>query len=321
VTHPESARWVREALIRNATEVKKKAMNPANDYLHNLRLISNDNVYKAYAAAGFLAILYVASLYIWKNKEISTHPETIKRRFISVAFVTLFGPVWVGWFVDPYLLQGHSLAQLLGLRLDALIYAIVLPFILTYILFLGPISMEWYSGYFHTCLQPTYWFHSLKTMIGFRNYIIAPLTEEFIFRACILALIISCTEPTKAVFICPIFFGTAHLHHMIEQIRLGTKWRIAVFTSLFQFSYTYIFGAYSAYLFLRTGHVIAPIVCHSFCNHMGFPDFGALSEMPPKRRWISTSCFLVGMCGWIFLLKPMTQPDMFANNLPWSQHI
>ena len=43
--------------------------------------------------------------------------------------------------------------------------------------------------------------------------------------------------------------------------------------SLFQFAYTTIFGMYSAFLFIKTGHFAAPFIVHAYCNFMGFPDF------------------------------------------------
>ena len=40
-----------------------------------------------------------------------------------------------------------------------------------------------------------------------------------------------------------------------------------------QLTYTSLFGAYSSYLFLRTGFLIGPLLAHVFCNAMGLPDF------------------------------------------------
>ena len=54
--------------------------------------------------------------------------------------------------------------------------------------------------------------------------------------------------------------------------------------SLFQSTYTTIFGMYSAFLFVRTGHIAAPVVAHGFCNFMGFPDFNELLNHPPRTR-------------------------------------
>jgi len=150
---------------------------------------------------------------------------------------------------------------------------------------------------------------------------VAPITEEFTFRACMLALMMHCTKPTTAIIICPLFFGAAHLHHCIEQIRNGVSVKVAILMSCFQFTYTSIFGAYSAYLFLRTGHLIAPVLVHSFCNHMGFPDFGSLKEMPEFQRRICVGFFLFGLIMWAFLVEHLTEPGLYSNDLPWSDFI
>lgn len=45
----------------------------------------------------------------------------------------------------------------------------------------------------------------------------------------------------------------------------------ALLRSLFQFSYTTVFGWYAAFVYLRTGSLIAVILAHSFCNWCGLP--------------------------------------------------
>ena len=80
---------------------------------------------------------------------------------------------------------------------------------------------------------------------------------------------------TRTIFLSPVIFGLAHLHHFYE-FRL-TNPRVsavaALLRSLLQFSYTTLFGAYATFLFLRTGSVLAIFVVHAFCNCMGFPRF------------------------------------------------
>lgn len=91
---------------------------------------------------------------------------------------------------------------------------------------------------------------------------VAPLTEELVFRACMLPMLVPCTGPSAAIFTCPLFFGvgesclplllwcpatppltalvsSAHFHHVIEQLRFrqgsvgaiflsaGERWRVA----------------------------------------------------------------------------------------------
>lgn len=47
---------------------------------------------------------------------------------------------------------------------------------------------------------------------------------------------------------------------------------------LAQFLYTSIFGWYAAWLFVRSGHLAAPVAVHAACNALGFPDFERMSR-------------------------------------------
>lgn len=40
-----------------------------------------------------------------------------------------------------------------------------------------------------------------------RNQVVAPLTEELVFRACMLPMLVPCAGPSTAIFTCPLFFG------------------------------------------------------------------------------------------------------------------
>lgn len=52
-----------------------------------------------------------------------------------------------------------------------------------------------------------YWISNLTNLIWLRNHVVAPLSEEFTFRACMLPLLLQCFRPLTAVFVCPLFFG------------------------------------------------------------------------------------------------------------------
>jgi len=52
-----------------------------------------------------------------------------------------------------------------------------------------------------------YWMSNLTNLIWLRNHVVAPLSEEFTFRACMLPLLLQCFRPMTAVFVCPLFFG------------------------------------------------------------------------------------------------------------------
>lgn len=91
------------------------------------------------------------------------------------------------------------------------------------------------------------------------------------------------------------------------------------FIAAFQFAYTGIFGIYSAYLFAKTGHFIAPFIAHAFCNHMGFPDIQEVLLQQDNKKYIILSCYVIGLIGWIYLLPVVTQPEWYSNELYWKQ--
>jgi prenyl protein peptidase len=64
--------------------------------------------------------------------------------------------------------------------------------------------------------------------------VVAPFTEEYTFRACMLPILLGYYSPVGAVVVSPLFFGIAHLHHMIERIRKGQDVQTAILISLFQ---------------------------------------------------------------------------------------
>ncbi|TKA69766.1 hypothetical protein B0A49_05220, partial [Cryomyces minteri] len=75
------------------------------------------------------------------------------------------------------------------------------------------------------------------------------------------------------VFATPLYFGLAHFHHLYE-FRIthpSTPWAPAILRSLFQFTYTSLFGFFASFLYLRTGSVWACVLTHAFCNYLGIP--------------------------------------------------
>lgn len=120
--------------------------------------------------------------------------------------------------------------------------------------------------------------------------------------------------------------------------------------SVFQLGFTTVFGAYSAFLFLRTGknsrfltcqlrnkkkkffhldkwnesvlivsflgHFVAPVVVHAFCNHMGFPAFQEVMSHPnTETRHKLMASFVIGLVMWMALLYPITSPFLYSNDI------
>lgn len=79
----------------------------------------------------------------------------------------------------------------------------------------------------------------------------------------------------QIVFLTPLYFGIAHVHHLYEFhiTHPEVPMLMASLRSLFQFTYTSLFGFFATFLYLRTGNVYTCILAHSFCNWMGLPRF------------------------------------------------
>ncbi|XP_073999411.1 ras converting CAAX endopeptidase Sras [Rhodnius prolixus] len=271
---------------------------------------------------GALSLTYVSSLYVWKttSRYHRDHPSTVKRRFLSVLLVALVSPLFVLSFsCSRYGNESqYNLWELLGLRTAGLLMACTVPLMLTMILFLGPLAIQKQSGTWMLYSEPMYWINNLKNIHWLRDHIVAPLSEELTFRACMIPLLVSCFRPHNAVFICPVFFGVAHIHHIYERLKSGFDLKSALLLSGFQVLYTTIFGAYSAYLFLRTGHFVAPFIVHAFCNHMGFPDFSEVIKYNEPKRTLTLGICVVGLISWCLLLTPLTNPSWYSNNIYWK---
>uniref|UniRef100_A0A336M742 CAAX prenyl protease 2 n=1 Tax=Culicoides sonorensis TaxID=179676 RepID=A0A336M742_CULSO len=263
-----------------------------------------------------LAVLYVASLYIWNSEHNRDHPTTIKKRFVSVSVIMLIAPIFLYLHFREDITMGKvTLWQLLGIRSEKLGLAFLLPLLLTVLLFLGPISIQIKNGVWRIYVAPAYWFNSFRDLIWIRNHIVAPLSEEFTYRACMMPVLLLKFSTTTTILITPLFFGVAHLHHMAERIRSGIDKRTAIIISTFQFVYTTIFGIYSAYLFVRTGHFMAPFIAHAFCNHMGFPDVNDLVSQPEPQRKIFCGLYILGLIGFLTLAPVLSNPKIYAHNL------
>ncbi|KAG2444964.1 hypothetical protein HXX76_001699 [Chlamydomonas incerta] len=148
-----------------------------------------------------------------------------------------------------------------------------------------------------------------------RNLVAAPVTEEWVFRACMAPLLVMEGLPlVRVVLLTPLFFGAAHLHHVAELVRhqhmpLGR----ALAAVTFQFAYTTLFGWLATFLFLRTGHVAAPLAAHVFCNWAGFPPFGDMWEHPRAILLLLTTAG--GLMTFVLQLGRMTAPGRYGNQV------
>lgn len=156
-------------------------------------------------------------------------------------------------------------------------------------IFLGQILLDIYLG---RELIPKF------SLITLRNLVFGPLFEEIVFRGNMIPLLHSKLE----VYLLPsIVFGFSHIHHGIHGYITGDLSLMdSIYSSIFQFTYTFIFGIISTWYFLKTESIVCVIVLHSVCNYFGVPDFGISGRNERIIFWTGT---FIGLYQYISLLK------------------
>lgn len=300
-----------------------------------------------------MSSLYVGSLYLWskQNRLNRNDPAVIKRRFVSVTITSILSLCLVNLLGKESSDGGQTLASWVGLNSLHPIQPTLSSLSLTVILFSGPVVQYVLTGFLESdyyrrtrigshllmtqqffkyavsFARPDYFlpmiWRELNDPSMWRNYIVSPFTEEFVFRSCMLPLVVPTLGPTRAIFITPLFFGLAHLHHFIEgYLNRSQPVSHLVAQNVFQFSYTYLFGIYSSFLFVRTGSFLASFLNHSFCNYMGFPNVAELvsegdnqddeneyysSGLLSKRSRVAVSLvYVAGLTSFSLLLTTLT---------------
>ncbi|CAI8602594.1 unnamed protein product [Vicia faba] len=286
-----------------------------------------------------LALLYVAILYaptfLLRLPPPSSYTNFMIRRFLCAVVSTT-----LSLFITPFILpvQTRNLTCILGVygvRTDHMWQALVIPLALTSLMYAGSLFLKtlllfdfWRQ---HTFFDDGLSFDSFKcalakfidwmsaissNVLTWRNYVVAPLTEELVFRACMIPILLcGGFKPYSAMILCPVFFSLAHLNHFME-IYTKQNYRImqAAMVIGLQLGYTVIFGSYASFLFIRTGHLAAPIVAHIFCNFMGLPVLYSL------RSGFVSLASIMGLVGFSWLLFPMTGPGTMAEKQNKLRH-
>eukprot|EP00898_Chlorokybus_atmophyticus_P009143 jgi/Chlat1/922/Chrsp108S01426 len=257
-----------------------------------------------------ISVLYVASLYLWPGcAGLPRDNHAVIRRRCASAVAACAIAAAATWHATG----GACLAAGISMTPATQVKAALRAVALTAVLFAGPIATWLCSPHERRSSKGRLgWrvpdaLRGLKDLRFWRNYVVAPLSEEFVFRGCTCALLIHAKWWRSAItFLSPLFFGVAHAHHALELVRLQQQpISRALLTSGVQLSYTTVFGWYATYLLLRTGQLMAPIGAHVFCNYMGFPDIQALHKHPLRRLLLLV--YAAGIVGFGALLQPMTE--------------
>ncbi|KAI7907809.1 CAAX protease self-immunity-domain-containing protein [Cokeromyces recurvatus] len=273
-------------------------------------------------------LIYIAGFYIFKTPGDRNDPPVMRARMKAVIIASIISALIV-MFLLKLTGSKYNTAQVLGIDQPShfiYIFSYLRPLVLTCGLFLGPLSIMYFDQ--ELPFQKHFNFKrdvamNIMSLLGQRNYIVAPLTEEFVFRACIISVLKQAAySRTYLIFVSPFYFGIAHLHHAWDKYqKLGKTryaFKMAMLSSLFQFAYTTLFGWYASYLFLRMGKLWPPVLCHSFCNIMGFPDFNGISHRPTYEKTIIYCCFPIGILFFVYNIDYLTLPSSVGGSIYWK---
>lgn len=254
-----------------------------------------------------LASVFVLSLYAVSVGLPRNHPVTVKRRILAIACLCLAAPVYMwAWSTREGEKEGEQLWRVLGLKREGFLWAVICPVLLVALAYFGPLV-----HYANIGEHPFGQLLEDRTDINLRNYVVAPFSEEFVFRACLMPLLLPALGTTWTVLLCPLFFGVAHLHHVVEWLYNRDTPLTQVLMGLgLQVGYTSLFGMFSAFLFVRTGHLVSPVLAHSACNLLGLPPIDALFTHP--RPYSMFTLYLIGLATFVLFLFPFTDPTLFS---------
>lgn len=279
----------------------------------------------AVAGCSLISFAYVGVLYVWHGLP-RDHPCTIKRRLMSILLVCglTWMPAWLlarhicgrdraSFFMSADGEKSGLPCAMLGFRTEGLLAATLIPLGLTATLFAGPLlllALDAAESTRRFSVMDRHW------LMNARDFVAAPLTEEWAFRACMLPLLgMEGWSTPWMLFINPLFFGAAHAHHVYEMVRFqGIALNRALAAAGFQMAYTMLFGWLASWMFIRTGHLAAPVVSHAFCNAMGFPDFWRI--LNHRRRRLLVCALAGGVIAFFACIVPLTEPGLYG----WHPH-
>ncbi|KAG0671169.1 hypothetical protein C6P45_001182 [Maudiozyma exigua] len=261
----------------------------------------------AYSILLYISISYVSAIYI-TSKDINDYklsrddPRVIKSRMRKISILTIFNIFFIPLLQKLFGANDSNKTYIdylmeLGIvpgRQFTGVWNIILYFkncyesiLLICQLFIGPLSD---SLLYHLAINGSGLgpmidsiYSLFNTIWNIRNYIFAPITEEIFYTSFLITSYQTLFKDgtisfKRYLFEPPLYFGIAHAHHAYETynksklIGNGPSIITIGISTLFQMSYTYIFGILTNFIFIITsGNLWSCIILHSICNIMGFP--------------------------------------------------
>uniref|UniRef100_A0A0E0PL98 intramembrane prenyl-peptidase Rce1 n=1 Tax=Oryza rufipogon TaxID=4529 RepID=A0A0E0PL98_ORYRU len=244
----------------------------------------------AVAACAAMAVSYVAVLYA-PTALLRLPPPTslhvfLHRRFLCAAFSSSASLLATASLLRVWSIGDSSVVlAVFGIRRDHLLQAVAIPLLLTSLVYAGSfVARLWLLA--NSCgggyEEPEIGWaqrlaHRIRASVGdvmvWRNCVVAPITEELVFRACMVPLLLcGGFKIYNIIFLSPVFFS------------LGV-----------QLGYTVIFGWYAVFLFTRTG--VASVAFLAGSLSFFWLLFPATSPKLYNSRIDQCSCWH-GYCRW-----------------------
>ncbi|KAH1039759.1 hypothetical protein J1N35_041502 [Gossypium stocksii] len=276
----------------------------------------------------YVAILYAPTL-ILRLPPPQSYKNFMIRRFICAAVCSVVSVIFCALVLPITSGETSYSFGVYGIRSDHFWQAMVFPLFLTSLMYAGSLMLKsmllvnkWKEHRHQEgepllgCIKstllslPGQMSSVASNVLFWRNFIVAPVTEELVFRACMIPLLLcGGFKAYNVIFLCPTFFSLAHLNHMMEiYSRHNYSLLKASLVVGLQLGYTVIFGSYASFLFIRTGNIVAPLVAHAFCNYMGLPVLFV------HGKGLVSIAFVAGMVSFVWLLFPITWPDLYNEN-------
>ncbi|KAG2619851.1 hypothetical protein PVAP13_3NG140300 [Panicum virgatum] len=193
----------------------------------------------AVAACTAMAVSYVAVLYA-PTVILRFPPPTSLRSFLHRRFACAAVASTASALATAALLRVWSLSDfadmlaVFGIRKDHLLQAVVIPLLLTSLVYAGSfINRLWLLASLRGgngdevgigCTQRLVLRiqAAIDDVMVWRNYVVAPFTEELVFRACMIPLLLcGGFKMSTIIFLSPVFFSLAHLNHLFELQQQG----------------------------------------------------------------------------------------------------
>ena len=246
----------------------------------------------------FVGVLYLAPTEVAKLDR--NDSRQIKWRMYALCYVSGICPIIVYYFLNDTDRNIGSLFMKLGVlpsnnnnnnnnnnteNINIIVNliqwiwkGIFIPTFVTVSLFIGPLLENYYEG-IEFKRNPIFSIKQIyqsytDDMVSIRAYVLAPIFEEWVFRACMISILQENQMSIKNITMySPFYFGIAHLHHAYNMIyKEKQPWKRSLLICFIQFLYTSLFGSYVAYVFCQTSNIYGIIIQHSFCNYMSLPQ-------------------------------------------------